>query len=529
MKLTTSIQMRECDRRTIAGENLEKPTDGLILMERAGWGIFAALRRSFRHLGQRPVMIFCGRGNNGGDGLVVARLLQERAQSPVVMLLGRAGDLSPDARVQHERYRQIGGRIHYLPDEASLLERVAAELRTAGRYAPLLVDALLGTGSTGAPRGLIGACVRLMERLRIEHHAEVLAVDLPTGVNADTGAVPGVATRADLTATMAFAKVGFFFHPGRQHLGKLVVVDIGIPHSVADDVGLPLALMTAAEARELLPQRAPDAHKGRVGRILIIGGSPGLTGAPALAGMAALRSGAGLITAAVPSGLNLALEAKLTEVMTLPCPQTAAGGLDRPAEEAILARAETTDVWVLGPGLGREEPALALARRLFGRLPGPIVVDADALFALGKGDWRRPTDSPPPILTPHPGEMARLLGTAEKPLSAPPYEVAQGYARERGCILVLKGAPTVIASPDGQVWVNPTGNAGLATGGSGDALSGIIAALLGQGLAPAEAARVGVFLHGEAADRACSSAGLAGLAPTDLIAALPEAWRHIEA
>jgi NAD(P)H-hydrate epimerase len=323
--------------------------------------------------------------------------------------------------------------------------------------------------------------------------------------------------------------VGFFFYPGRQHLGKLVVVDIGIPPSVAEDVGLPFALMTKAAARELLPHRAPDAHKGRVGRILIVGGSPGLTGAPALAGMAALRSGAGLITAAVPVGLNLALEAKLTEVMTLPCPQTEAGGLNLPAEEAILARAETTDVWVLGPGLGREEPALALARKLIGKLPGPAVIDADALFALGEGDWWRPAGSPPPILTPHPGEMARLLGTAGQRLGGPPYEVAQRYARERKCILVLKGAPTVVASPEGHVWINHNGNAGLATGGSGDALTGIIAALLGQGLAPAEAARLGVFLHGEAADRARGRWGLAGLTPTDVIAALPEAWRHIEA
>lgn len=529
MKLITSLQMRECDRRTIAGENLPAPTEGLILMERAGWGIYASLRQHFDHVGQRPILIFCGRGNNGGDGLVVARLLQERGLAPVTMLLVSANVLSADAAVQYERCLKAGCRLHIAADEDTLELHVAAELRAAKRPPPILLDALLGTGSRGAPRGTIGACVDLINRLRSERGAEILAVDLPTGVNADTGEVAGEAVMAHVTVTMAYAKVGFLFYPARSHLGRVRVVDIGVPRSVEEDVGLPISLMTVEEARTLLPWRAPDTHKGRVGKLLIVGGAPGLTGAPSMAGMAAVRTGAGLVTVALPEGLNPALEAKLTEVMTLPCPQTSSGALARKAEGTILERRGQTDVWVLGPGLGRDESSLELVRALIGRLPGPMVLDADALFALADRPWWRPEEAPPPVLTPHPGEMARLLGADSIHMPDPPWEVAPRYAREKRCVLVLKGAPTVVASPTGEVWINPTGNAGLATGGSGDVLTGVIAALLGQGLAPVDAARLGVFLHGCAADCARPRTGLAGLTPPDLVQSLPEAWRLVEA
>jgi NAD(P)H-hydrate epimerase len=523
MKLVTSLAMRECDRRTIAGENLPAPTEGLVLMERAGWGIQTALRQHFSHLGLRPILIFCGSGNNGGDGLVVARLLHEQAYCPKVFLLADPGALSPDARVQYERYVMLGGRLETVLDEDGLAARVAAELRGTGCHPPLLVDALLGTGTRGAPRGLIGLCVSFINGLRVELDAEVLAVDLPTGVNADTGEIAGEAIEADLTVTMAYLKVGFLFYPARSVLGRVRVVDIGIPRSVEDDVGLPLNLMTREEAFLLQPQRPPGAHKSQVGRLLIIGGSPGLSGAPAMAAMAALRMGSGLVTVALPVGLNPALEAKLTEVMTLPCPESSSGCFAPEAEAAILARLATIDVWALGPGIGRDESCVKLVRRLLPRLPGSLVVDADGLFALSGQRWHRRDGAPPPVLTPHPGEMARLVGTDIATVVAAPCETAEKYAREHACVVVLKGAPTVTASPAGEVWINPTGNAGLATGGSGDVLTGLVAALLGQGLVPLDAARLAVFLHGWAADRALERRGVLGLTPSDLIEALPEA------
>ncbi|MCK4413639.1 MAG: NAD(P)H-hydrate dehydratase [Candidatus Eisenbacteria sp.] len=527
MKLITSLQMRECDRRTIAGEGLDGPIPGRVLMERAGWGITAALRQHFGDLGQRPILIFCGRGNNGGDGLVVARHLLAAGLAPHVFLLAGRDRLSPDAAEQEAAYRARGGLIEEVSGEEQLGLRVTQALRAAGRFPPLLVDALLGTGARGAPRGVIGGCVRLIEGLRTEWDAEVLAVDLPTGVDADTGAVTGEAVVADLTVTMARLKVGFLFYPARSHLGRVRVVDIGIPPLVESDVGLPLHLMTREDAFLLLPQRPPDTHKSRVGRILIVGGSPGLTGAPAMAGRAAVRAGAGLVTIALPRSLDLSLEAQLTEVMTAPCPETAAGGLAEEAESAILARRETTDVWALGPGLGRDEESLHLVRRLVARFPGPVVVDADGLSAFAGEPCLRPAGAPPPVLTPHPGEMARLAAGDAAALAGPPYEIAQRHAQAQECVLVLKGAPTVIAGPDGEVWINPTGNPGLATGGSGDVLTGIIAALLGQGLEPVDAARLGVFLHGAAADHLLPEKGAAGLAPPDLIEALPSAFAAI--
>jgi len=520
MRLATSDQMRECDRRTIGGEHAGGPVPGQVLMERAGWGVFAALRRQFDHLGQRAVLIFCGPGNNGGDGLVVARLLREAGRAPTVILAGDSSRLSADAALEWSLLRARGGEPREAPGPEACVAAVRTALRAAPRRPPLLVDALLGTGSKGAPRGAILAAVSCIAELRRERGAEVLAIDLPTGVDADSGRVPGEAVRADLTVTMAFVKPGLLFYPGRTLAGRVRVVDIGIPEGVADDVGLHLAFLTREETRALLPRRNPDVHKSLVGRVLVVGGSPGLTGAPSLAALAAQRAGAGLVTIALPAGLNAALEAKLTEVMTLPCPETARGGLSSSAEDLLLSRSSRTDVCALGPGLGREEESLALVRKMAERFLGPVVIDADGLAAFQGRERIRPADLAPAVLTPHPGEMALLLG--ERTGAELPYETARDYAMSRDCVLVLKGAPTVVASPDGRVWVNPTGNSGLATGGSGDTLTGIIASLIGQGLAPAEAARLGVYLHGEAADRVAAARGRFGYSPSDVISALPE-------
>ncbi|MFH1143504.1 MAG: NAD(P)H-hydrate dehydratase [Candidatus Eisenbacteria bacterium] len=522
MRLATSLQMRECDRRTIAGEGLPRPVPGRVLMERAGWGIYAALRQHFGHLAQRAILIFCGPGNNGGDGFVVARHLQGAGFAPEAFLVGREERLSPDAREQYEALRACGARVHVAEGGEVLRTRVRSALRAARDHRPLLLDALLGTGSRGAPRGEIAEAVGLIQDLRRDRAAEVLAIDLPTGIDADSGGVPGDAVTADVTVTMAFLKVGFLFHPARSRVGRVRVADIGIPDRIVEEVGLPLRLMTHEEAAALKPRRAPEAHKTKVGRVRVVGGSPGLTGAPCMAGMAAQRTGSGLITVALPVGLNQAVAAKLTEVMTLPCPETPTGGLSRRAEETLLDWVEKTDVWALGPGLGRDAESIALIRRLAGRFPGPVVIDADGLRAFAGSDIPRREGSPHPVLTPHPGEMMRLLGAEGAAMTDPPYEVAARFAQSRRCVLILKGAPTVVAGPHGDVWVNPTGNSGLATGGSGDVLTGIVASLLGQGLGPLEAARLAVYVHGAAADRLAEQRGLVGASPPDLVSVLPE-------
>jgi NAD(P)H-hydrate epimerase len=527
MQLVTALQMRECDRATIAGENLPAPIPGPELMERAGWGVYAALRQQFDRLAQRAILVFCGRGNNGGDGCVVARHLHDEGYRPLVLLLAPPEQLSPDAAQAWTRYRHAGGRAVIVTDEDDLSARVNDALRAASLWPPLLIDALLGTGSRGAPRGLAADAVLTINGLRGERDADVLAIDIPTGVDADTGEIAGDAVEADLTVTLAHPKLGFLFYPGRACLGRVRVVDIGIPRAIEEAVGLPYHVITLDEAGLLMPRRAPDAHKTQVGRLLVIGGSPGLTGAPAMTAQAALRAGAGLVTIALPRGLNLALEAKLTEVMTLPCDETGSGGLATAAEARILELGARTDVFAIGPGLGRDPESLRLARRLVARFAGGVVVDADALCALCGEAWSRPAGAPAAILTPHSGEMARLIGV-ERIEQGDRCEVARRYATERRCVLVLKGAPTIVAGADGDVWINPTGNAGLATGGSGDVLTGVIAALLGAGLDPLGAACLGVFLHGHAADRLVESRGEAGLTPADLIEALPAALLAID-
>jgi ADP-dependent NAD(P)H-hydrate dehydratase / NAD(P)H-hydrate epimerase len=520
MRLVTAQQMRECDRRTIAGENLPAPVPGPVLMERAGWGVYAALRQHFDRLAQREILVFCGRGNNGGDGLVMARHLHDEGYRPLVLLLATPEQLAPDAAQAWARYQGAGGRAQIVTDGDDLSARVSDALRPASHWPPLLIDALLGTGTRGAPHGLAADAVLTINALRNERDAEVLAIDIPTGIDADTGGIAGDAVEADLTVALAFPKLGFLFYPGRACLGRVRVVDIGIPHAVTEAVGLAYHLMDLAEAFLLLPRRSPDAHKAEVGRLLVVGGSPGLTGAPAMAAQAALRIGAGLVTIALPRSLNPALEAKLTEVMTLPCDETGTGGLAAAAEARILQGGARVEVLAIGPGLGRDPESLRLARGLVAHFAGGVVVDADALGALSGEPWSRPVDAPAAILTPHPGEMARLIGV-ERIAPHDRCEVARRYAADHRCVLVLKGAPTIVAGATGETWINPTGNAGLATGGSGDVLTGVIASLLAAGLDPLGAARLGVFLHGYAADRLVESRGESGLIPTDLIDALP--------
>ena len=440
MKLVTALQMRECDRRTIAGENLPAPTPGRVLMERAGWGIFAALRQHFAHLGTRPILVFCGPGNNGGDGFVVARHLRALDLSPRVILLAEPGALSPDAREQYDAYRREGGEPMVAADEAALGAAVTRALRTLGPRAPLLVDALLGTGARGAPRGVIAAGVSLLNSLRDELDAEVLAVDLPTGVDADTGEVAGEAVEADVTVTMGFLKVGFLFHPARAHLGRPRVVDIGIPWTVQEDVGLPRNLMTVEEAQLLVPHRAPRRAQG-LGRPdpdrRRQPGSGRRAGDGEPGGPAGGR-GSGHGRAARGPQPGARGEADRGHDAALPRSRgrraLPGGGGNDPGADAAHRRPRARPGSGARPGVAASSSVICSAR-----FPGPVVVDADGLWALAGESWTRHAEAPPAILTPHPGEMARLTGIEPARLLARRLEIAEAYAREHGCVLVLEG------------------------------------------------------------------------------------------
>jgi NAD(P)H-hydrate epimerase len=356
----------------------------------------------------------------------------------------------------------------------------------------------------------------------------VVAADLPTGVDADTGAIARRAVRADLTVTFGAAKRGHLLYPGRAFCGALEVVDIGLDPAAIAAADLAVRVPEPAELAALLPARDPRAHKTSVGRVLLVGGSAGLTGAVALAARAAMRSGAGYVRAAVPASLNDVLEVKLTEEMTLPMPETPSRSLSSAAFDAIARHAAQVDALALGSGLSRDPDSAALARRLVASVPRPLVLDADGLNAFA--DHRSLLERPAAgarVLTPHLGEMARLTGIAASELEARRIDVAREWARRWGAVLVLKGAPTVVASPDGRARVNATGNSALASAGTGDVLTGMIASLLAQGLAPADAACLAVHLHGMAGDAVVAARGPIGLVAGDLLDVLPAALRSL--
>jgi NAD(P)H-hydrate epimerase len=484
-------------------------------MERAGAGVVAAMERRYGPpLGLR-VLVLSGPGNNGGDGFVVARHLRAQGATVSVGLLGPLGKVRGDARVHLERMQAAGLEVVALESEADLARLLAS--RDSWDFA---LDAVLGTGARGEPEGLAAAAVQSLRELD-ERGTRIVAVDLPTGVNADTGTIARRAVRADLTVTFGAPKRGHFLYPGRAFAGALEIVDIGLVAADDDPAGFPFTLATDEEIALLLPQRDPRAHKGTVGRVLIVGGAPGLTGAVTLAARAATRSGAGYVQCAVPEGLGGILEVKLTEEMTLPMPQDDGRTLAARALPELLARAAGVDVLVVGSGLSRAAGAAELARRLVGETTCPQVIDADGLNALagctellGRGTASR-------VLTPHLGEMSRLTGIAPAELEARRLDACREWAMSWGCTLVLKGAPTVTAGPDGRVTVNPTGNPGMATAGMGDVLTGVVAALLAQGLAPYDAARAAVYLHGLAGDHCARRIGPVGFGASDEVEALP--------
>ncbi len=492
-RLVTASEMRGMDRETI--ENRGVP--GYDLMTAAGRGVAESILENFSDLEDARVVVLAGPGNNGGDGFVAARFLAASDLRPLVILVGTGpGELKGDAARAYRDWKEADGETRAAPDEAAW-EAVRGELDEAD----LIVDALLGTGTKGAPRGLIGTVVEALEGIE----TPVVAVDIPTGVDADTGEVEGACIRADLTVTMALPKRGQLLYPGRAFTGELEWVDIGIPDEVLEQgEGLRTYLVETEDAIERIPDRDPEMHKGDRGRLLVVGGSAGLTGAVALSCGAAVRAGAGLVTAGIPLSLNDVLEVKLTEVMTLPLPELEVRALSREAFDSVaLFQPGRLTALALGPGIGRHPGTQALVRRIIGEIDLPTVLDADGIFAFaGQADLLRMSAAGNRlVLTPHPGEFSELTGESIEDVVANRFEIASRWARRLGAVIVLKGAPTVIADPDSEtVYLNPTGSEALATGGTGDVLTGLIAGFLAQEVDPLDAAVAGVFLHGYTAD-----------------------------
>jgi ADP-dependent NAD(P)H-hydrate dehydratase / NAD(P)H-hydrate epimerase len=509
----TAARMREADAARVAAG-----TTVATLMERAARGALVAIEAwAGRPHGFRFAVV-TGKGNNAGDGFVLARLLAARGARVTVHPVVPGDALAGPAREAFDGLAGSGARVAGADGDEAIAPGT-----------DVVVDALLGTGSTGALAPPYAAAVAAIAAARAGG-ARVVALDLPSGFDADSGrplADGGPTDEAHLPVTFAHPKPVHVLYPGRAACGRLAVVDIGVePVAPGEDA----ELLGEALVASLLPRRAPTAHKGDAGKVLVIGGSAGLTGAVVLTSTAALRAGAGVVTAAVPASVNDALEAAMIEPMTWPLPESAERVLATSAVPLLLARAGQVDAVALGPGLSRAAEAGELARRIVAAASAPIVLDADGLFAFvdRAGELARRTHGVPLVVTPHLVEMERLTGIAPAELDRGRLSLPARFAREWNAVVVLKGAPTVIAAPDGRVSVNPTGNPGMATAGMGDVLTGMIAAFLAQGLAPYDAARVAVFVHGLAADVAHERVGTLSLVAGDVTATLPQVLCRLE-
>ena len=512
MKLVTAKEMKALD---VQAQN-DYAMPGILLMDNAAQAVAEAVHEALTALEGERVVIFCGGGNNGGDGLGAARWLQSYGVSVRAFVVGAALDaVQGDAALELAMFTKAGGRVEALSTED---DWVLAEL--AASKADVLVDALLGTGFHGE---LEGDVLRACELLN-KSEKYILAVDIPTGVNADNGAVCEQAVRADHTVTMALVKTGLLLYPGREYCGDIELADISMPVKLVEEYQSDKYRLTDEIVRELLPLRKANAHKGDAGRVVICAGSPGYTGAAALASDAAVKAGAGLVSLYTPLSSRDVLAIKLTEVMVHGLLERMPGILGGGAASDVASSAEAADVLAIGPGLGTSESTQEAVRTILQKITTPVVIDADALTALAGHTEILAAMQAQKVLTPHPGEMARLTGLEIAEIEADRINIAKKYAEQWQAIVVLKGAPTVIGCPNGTVYVNSTGNSSLATGGSGDVLTGIIAGLAAQEISLQEAAICGVYLHGLAAELTGIDIGLAA---GELAALLPQAREQV--
>jgi hydroxyethylthiazole kinase-like uncharacterized protein yjeF len=556
-RVVTAEQMAALDKATIQGRGVP----GLALMERAGresarkiaawWrseaeayargaeneeaaaqaetrrgiparGRATSARRTVSRLrtGAGTALVLCGRGNNGGDGFVAARYLKGLGFVVRVLVAADEGSLSPDARTNADACARARIPITFLPDARAWGE--GSEALLAARSASFLVDALLGTGSSGAPRGAIAGAIEMAGL----SGRPVASIDLPSGVDASTGYAESPAIRAALTVTLAVMKVGLVLEPGRLHAGRVEVVDIGIPDDLIAEQAPALLIADPVWARELLPKRPSDAHKGSMGRVLVVGGSAGMMGAVAMASESVLRAGAGYAVAAVPRSCVDALESRAPTVVKRGLPETAGRALSKEALDPILNEAIHADVMVIGPGLSREPETEELVRALVERVDCPVLLDADGLNAFEGRPLRR--THAPLLVTPHYGEAARLSGRLIAEVARDPVGWARRFGQQSGAIVCLKSTPMLTAAPSEPLILNASGNPGMATAGAGDVLSGVISGLLAQGMDPAEAASVGCFVHGLAGDVAARRKGMRGMIAIDIVDAIPAALMALE-
>jgi len=497
--------MAAIDRETIAAG-----TASLDLMERAGAGICDALDAGGWLDAGGPIVIVCGKGNNGGDGLVIARRLTEAGILVRVLLLAARDDLSPDARANYDR----------LPRSASVVapppHQWVAGLRDLAAGCTLAIDAVFGTGSEPPLRSPYRELCAAMNELA----APLASVDLPSGVSGDDGRADPGAVRADVTVTLGVPKLGLLLPPGRDHVGRLSVVDLGLSDDAVAKHAPPWHLLDLAEYAALLPPRPSDAHKYAIGSLLVLAGSRAYGGAVHLCGLGALRSGVGLVTVGAPASLETALRVGLPEAILRPLAETAAGTLERLEPDVLADLLVRQDAVAIGPGLGADPATDRWVCDLVRDLDRPLVVDADGLSAFGRLGRAPSFGSREVVLTPHPGELARLTGLETGAIAERRLELVPELADRWGAVLLLKGSPTIIGLPDGRLFFNPVGDSSLARGGSGDVLTGVIGGFLAQGCPAGDAALLGALVHGLAGERAGERRGRRGVLAREIAAAV---------
>lgn len=514
--LASADQMQGYDRKAIRSAGIP----GAILMENAGRACVEVLASRIPALSGKRVAVVCGKGNNGGDGFVIARHLLNRGCVVQVVLLGRKRDVGGDARTN------LGIILRLLRTYRPML--TFFEVPPKGPFPRLsspdvIIDAVLGTGFSGALRGLYAKAVDWINR----QHSFVLSVDIASGVNASTGEVEERAVKADLTVTMGLAKIGHYVGRGCDQSGDVVVVDIGIPGAFMAHAQRPVQRVHSEDVRSIMPPRERTAHKYSVGKVLIVAGSRSFTGAPTLCALSALRSGVGAVVLAAPRSIAHILAKKLTEVIILGLDETPDGTIALSAFDELAERLSWADVVVVGPGLSRNDQTDRLVQSVVSEARRPLVIDADGLNALAGNVRLVRRRKDPTILTPHSGELARLTGESASAIERMRVESARKAARSLQSVLVLKGAPTVTARPDGTVFVNSTGNPGMATIGSGDVLTGVCAGVCAQGAAADAAAFASVYLHGLAGDLAAQRYGQRSILAGDILEHLPQALQAV--
>jgi NAD(P)H-hydrate epimerase len=510
-RLVSAREMRAMDARTIEGTGIP----GLLLMEAASAAVAGTAADMLRSGRGTSVTVWCGRGNNGGDGMAAARHLVRKGIRVSVVLVGDPGTLQGDARINFRILRALDVPLSIVRGKAGFRNVPEGDL---------VVDALLGTGFSGPVRGLVADAIQWINR----SGRPVLSVDLPSGLSADTGAEDGPCIQASRTVTFAEIKRGLVLYPGKELAGTVSVADIGIPERVATAVGVRTFLVEEQDVRSRLPRRPKDAYKGSFGRVLVLSGSTGMTGAAALCATSALRSGAGLVVLGIPESLNPIVEAACIETITKPLPQTESGSLSVGAESAVRPLLGWADAVAVGPGLSRHPETEELVRRIVAGCQKPLVLDADGINAFEGRPGLLMKRKGVLVMTPHPGELARLIGSSISDIEQDRIETARENAVRFKCVLVLKGAPTVTALPDGRAFINPTGNSGMATAGAGDVLTGLIAGLSAQGNTAPDAAVGAVYLHGSAGDIAASIRGERAMLAGDIADSLGRAFRTAE-